>query len=221
MTRSIILAPGEFYHIYNRGTDKRKVFLNPADYKRFIALLYLCNSTDPVRMDMRRKFLNQIFKTKRSETLVDIGSYCLMPNHFHLLIREKNENGISLFMQKLTTAYTMYFNKKYERNGSLFQGTFKVRHIDTDNYLKYLFAYIHLNPLKLIEPAWKERGNINVTKAKKYLSAYEHSSYLSYIDKNREENVLLSKSDFPEYFSNKKEFEDFHFDFISFSDLDT
>jgi|SRR3989344_112788 len=206
MTRSIILAPGEFYHIYNRGTDKRKVFLNPADYKRFIALLYLCNSTDPVRMDMRRKFLNQIFKTKRSETLVDIGSYCLMPNHFHLLIREKNENGISLFMQKLTTAYTMYFNKKYERNGSLFQGTFKVRHIDTDNYLKYLFAYIHLNPIKLIEPRWKEKKIGNITKARKFMENYLYSSYSEYIGLDREQKAILTIETFPKYFKDGNDF---------------
>ena len=81
-----------------------------------------------------------------------------MPNHFHILVKEKIENGISKFMGKLTTGYSMYFNKRYDRTGSLFQGVFKSVHADSDEYLKYLFAYIHLNPIKLINPEWKENG---------------------------------------------------------------
>ena len=86
----------------------------------------------------------------RGETLVDIGIYCLVPNHFHLLIKEKTENGISEFVKKVATGYSMYFNKKYERTGSLFEGPFKAKRIDTDEYLKYIFSYIHLNRKQII-----------------------------------------------------------------------
>ena len=88
----------------------------------------------------------------RKETLVDIGAYCLMPNHFHLLIRETAEGNISRFMLKLQTGYPMYFNKKYQRTGALFEGKFKAKHITNDNHLKYLFAYLHLNPVKITDP---------------------------------------------------------------------
>ncbi|OGG41036.1 hypothetical protein A2118_02665 [Candidatus Kaiserbacteria bacterium GWA2_50_9] len=219
MERKHIISEGEYYHLYNRGVEKRDVFLTREDRNRFKRLLYVANGTEHfVYRDIEKKALKEI---DRGEPLVAIAAWVLMPNHFHILVKEIMEGGTALFMRKLCTGYSSYFNKRHDRIGHLLQGRYKSQHVLEDTHLKYLFAYIHLNPLKLIEPAWKERGNINVTKAKKYLSAYEHSSYLSYIDKNREENVLLSKSDFPEYFSNKKEFEDFHFDFISFSDLDT
>ncbi|MDO8589712.1 MAG: transposase [bacterium] len=200
MTRPIILSIGEFYHIYNRGTEKRKIFLSKHDYERFIALLYLCNSTISVRIDMRRKSLDETLDTDRDKNLVDIGSYCLMPNHFHILLKERVENGISLFMQKLTTAYTMYFNKKYERNGSLFQGTFKAEHADKDSYLKYLFAYIHLNPVKLIEPEWKKVGIKNRTNAKQFLRNYPYSSYFEYTGIDRKWKTILTPKAFPDYF---------------------
>ena len=145
MTRPLEISVGEFYHIYNRGTDKRSVFLTRYDYERFITLLYLSNSSEPVRIDTRKKSLSDLLKTPRKETLVDIGAFCLMPNHFHLLLHEKTENGISRFIQKLNTAYTMYFNKKNDRSGALFQGVFKASHINSNEYLLHVSAYVNLN----------------------------------------------------------------------------
>lgn len=102
----------EFYHIYNRGIEKRKIFMDYKDEHRFLMLLYTCNTEEKIHLsDFKNKSLNEILEIKRNETLVDIGAYCLMTNHFHILIREKKENGISIFMQKVLTAYTMYFNK--------------------------------------------------------------------------------------------------------------
>jgi len=141
------------------------------------------------------------------ETLVYIGVYCLMPNHFHLLIKEKMENGISKFMQKLLTAYSMYFSKKYKRTGGLFEGKFKSQHISTDRYLKYIFSYIHLNPIKLIEPKWKEKGIRNIKGALIYLKTYQHSSYLDYLNEDRLKLKILDKKEFPKYFSSKNSFE--------------
>lgn len=207
MTRLLEFSIGEFYHIYNRGTDKRKIFITRYDYERFITLLYLCNSTDSVRINLQRKSLDELLQTDRGERLVDIGAYCLMPNHFHLLLHEKSDNGISRFLHKLTTAYTMYFNKKNDRSGSLFQGVFKAEHADTDEYLNYLFAYINLNPVKLIEFDWKEKGIKNNKQVKNFLSNYQHSSYLDHLNTNRKQELIINKKAFPDYFEKTNDFE--------------
>ena len=166
MTRKTILAPEEYYHIYNRGVDKRVIFLDTADHQYFLALLYLSNSRKSFIVSNIAKThpREEFFDVDREDHLVAIGAYCLMPNHFHILIKENVEGGTSLFMQKLSTAYTMYFNAKYERTGALFQGTFKAKHIDNDRYLKYLYAYIHLNPAKMVDDGWKNRKITNKKK---------------------------------------------------------
>ncbi|TSC68578.1 MAG: hypothetical protein G01um101456_573 [Parcubacteria group bacterium Gr01-1014_56] len=214
MARNIIFAPDEFYHLYNRGTDKRKVFLTREDYERFLSLLYLSNNIDPVRVDnirnlksqQGRTLLETALRSPRAQPLVDIGAYCLMPNHFHLLVREIQDGGISLFMQKLTTAYTMYFNIRHERSGALFQGKFKATHADDDRYLSYLLAYIHLNPIKLIDPKWKENGIRNQRRAKLYLERYAYSSYLDYLGKERIHNTIINKETLPAYCDSIKDF---------------
>ena len=217
MSRILPFSTGEYYHIYNRGTEKRDIFLDKADYLRFIVLLYISNNIEAVHISNLReqgKFLRDIINLERKETLVDIGTYCLMPNHFHLLIKEKRAGGISEFMKKISTGYSMYFNKRYERTGRLFEGTFKSVHADSDEHLKYLFAYIHLNPIKLINPVWKEEGIRNSVEAKLFLSGYSFSSYLDYTMKarnngKRSESKILNKNVFPEYFSTEKDFESF------------
>ncbi len=139
MNRKFSFASGEFYHLYNRGTDKRIIFNDDEDRERFTSLMFLCNSDrNIVYRDIP---IGLTYGYERGNTLVDILAYCLMPNHFHVLICGKNDGDVSLFMQKLSTAYSMYFNKKYKRTGGLFEGTFKAKHADTDEYLKYLFAY--------------------------------------------------------------------------------
>lgn len=222
MQRKNTFAIGEYYHIYNRGTDKRVIFQDEHDYNRFVALLCIANSTDSV--DISKHFSEgrsfaELLGTPRNETLVDIGAYCLMTNHFHLLLYEKKEGGISLFMKKLATAYSMYFNKKNERSGALFEGRFKERHADTDEYLKYLFSYIHLNPVKIIDPKWKEEGIADRVAAKKYLKEYSYSSYLDYVSKRRNETVILNKEAFPDYFSELGEFEQCIDEWLVYKDL--
>jgi len=212
MERKFEFSIEEFYHLYNRGNGKRDIFLNRSDKKRFVKLLFVCNSIKPVVFKIIQGL--PLEEIDRGETLVDIGAYCLMPNHFHLLVREKIENGISIFMEKLATAYSMYFNKKNERTGKLFEGVFRATHADTDKYLKYLFSYIHLNPVKLINPNWKEKGIIDIQKSKQFLEKYEFSSYNDYINLNREEKIILNKSVFPGYFEDFKEFKSFIDEFI-------
>src|SRR3989338_5483227 len=142
MTRSIEFADGEYYHIFNRGTEKRNIFRHNRDRERFLAGLYAANATANIHIsDFQGSTLTSVLQKDRGETLVDICAYCLMPNHFHLLLREKRAGGISLFMQKLITGYTMYFNLINQRSGALFQGKYRASHADNDRYLKYLISY--------------------------------------------------------------------------------
>mgnify|MGYP001608292543 CR=1 FL=1 len=208
MSRTTIFAPNEFYHIYNRGTDKRTVFSGKTDHERFLTLLYLCNSKDDVQLfNQPKTTFAERLSLERSDLLVDIGAYCLMPNHFHLLIGEKEENGISRFMQKLTTGYTMFFNKKNERTGALFQGRFKATHAKEDHYLKYLISYIHLNPIKIIDPKWKENGIKNRKQAENFLEQYRYSSYLDYCRNGRLEEKIINKTVLPKYFDSLNDFQ--------------
>lgn len=204
MNRKLSFAPGEFYHVYNRGVDKRFIFLDKADYRRFIRLLFFCNSSMMVNMrDVGRQIIKGAtfadFLMMRGETLADIGAFCLMPNHFHLLLHEKTEGGITLFLKKLCTAYSMYFNAKYGRTGRLFERVFLAEHADHDQYLKYLFSYIHLNPVKLIDSKWKENGLKNIDSTRYFVEEYEFSSYRNYLGEPESEEILNMPA-FPEYF---------------------
>src|SRR3989344_8801114 len=197
MQRKFVFSVGEYYHIYTRGIDKRVVFTNDQDYSRFQALLYAANTEKQIHISALPKGYN-LYDLECGETLTDIGCYSEMPNHPHLLVKEKIEGGISKFMGKLLTAYSMYFNTKNERSGSLFVRPFRARHITNDNHLKYLFAYIHLNPVSLIFSKWKEEGRgIDIKKARDFLSKYSYSSYLEYIGKVRQEGKILNRGVFP------------------------
>lgn len=217
MSRPITFAPGEYYHLSNRGTDNRKIFLDKKDHERFISLLYLANSGIPIhRSDHQTASLETIFAIERETSLVDIGSYVLMPNHFHILVHEHSEGGISLFMQKLLTAYTMYFNKRHGRSGSLFEGKFRAHHVTRDEYLKYLFAYIHLNPIGIIETDWKKHHIGNRKKAEEFLSSYAYSSYLDYHNEEaRPEQAILNKLAFPAYFEKTTDFKKYVRDWMA------
>ena len=217
MQRKNPLLPEYFYHIYNRGIEKRDIFLERKDYERFLILLYLCNNVQPVNIrDLYDKGLSfgEIMQIERKKTLVDIGAYCLMPNHIHLLIKGREENGISIFTKKLFTGYSMFFNKKNQRSGRLFENTFKAELVNEDNYLKYLFSYIHLNPVKLIDAHWKESGIGDFKKVSKFLKNYRWSSYNVY--SNGFNDSIINKNGFPEYFDNFKEFNDFVYDWLNF-----
>jgi|SRR3989344_2739011 len=216
--RKTVFVLGEYYHIYNRGNSKQKIFHDPEDYFRFISLLYACNSKNNFRIQALNKD-QSFYDFERGTLLVDIGAYCLMPNHFHILITQTDKGDISKFMQKLTTAYVMYYNKKYERTGSLFEGKFKAEHSDSDTYLKYLFSYIHLNPIKLIDKDWKEKGIRDKKKVLDYLLHYQYSSYLDYLGKDRIQNKILNRKSFPNYFPTQKDFSNEIFEWISFNEL--
>ncbi len=146
----------EYYHIYNRGVDKREVFLDTEDYVRFLNSMREFNdeSTYEQRMYERnvasKELSSQIeelssFDVVRLDNLVEIICYCVNPNHYHLILKQLRSDGVKTFMHKIGTGYTNYFNKKYKRSGSLFQGPFKSIHIDSNEYLLYLSAYVNKN----------------------------------------------------------------------------
>ena len=148
MLRKDPFITGEYYHIYNRGIDKRIIFKSEKDYERFMILLYIANSNDSFRLDdilnKNNKTFEEVLKIKKDIQLVSIGAWCLMPNHFHILIRQDIDGGITKFMRKVSVGYSMFFNLKYQRKGSLFGGLFKSKLINSDdNYMRQLFAYIH------------------------------------------------------------------------------
>jgi putative transposase len=175
-------ADGEIYHVYNRGVEKREIYLDEKDFFRFVHCLYEFNDERPVTNT--HYFFNpktmvvdsRPLKTYQQprELLVDILVFTLMPNHFHLMLRQRKEKGIVKFMQKLGTGYSMYFNKRYERVGSLFQGRFKAAHVNVESHFIHLPHYIHTNPLSL-----EYRGSTSI----EFLSTYRWSSFPDYIGK--------------------------------------
>lgn len=144
-----------YYHIYNRGVEKRTIFEDEQDYKVFLGYLKEHLSPSPKTEDLLKSFTLQgtTFQgiphlPKNYFEKVNLLVYCLMPNHFHLLIKQVKKGSMESLMRSLATRYAMYFNKKYDRVGSLFQGIYKASMIDSDNYLLHLSRYIHLNPIE-------------------------------------------------------------------------
>lgn len=214
MLRKDPFITGEYYHIYNRGIDKRTIFKLKRDYERFLMLLYLSNSDESFRLDdilnKQNKTFEEIFKIKKEKSLVSIGAWCLMSNHFHILVKQEVDGGITKFMRKLGVGYSMFFNIKYQRQGALFGGPFKSKCIKTDDeYMQQLFAYIHLNALDIEFSGWENNINKSSNEMKKFLESYRYSSYQDYIGEDREEKNIINPKNFPDYFENPQSFKDF------------
>lgn len=159
-------ANGEFYHVYNRGVDKRNIFADSYDLHRFFQSMDEFNVAEPIGSIYEASFLDPTVTSKRKrKRLVKIIAYCLNPNHHHFILQQVRENGVSEFMKRLAGGYTWYFNNKHKRSGSLFQGTFKAKHINSNEYLLHLSAYVNLNhrvhqlgglTAKLTKASWDE-----------------------------------------------------------------
>jgi len=145
--RKVPFVTGEFYHIYNRGVEKRDIFSDLKDQKRFFQSMEEFNTLQPIGSIYEKHFADKKFGSlaSKSEKLVNFVVYCLNPNHYHFILEQVAERGIEKFMQRLGTGYTKYFNEKYKRSGSLFQGKFKSVHINSNNYLLHVSAYVNLN----------------------------------------------------------------------------
>jgi len=203
------MGVGEWYHCFNRGVDKRRIFETTADYERFLSLLYICNGSKNVRLAERYdSSLDAVLADRlldRGEPLVELGVYTLMPNHFHLVCRQVCDKGIAAFMQKVCTGYTMYFNKKQQRTGALLSGTFKSKHVEDDRYFKKVVSYVLLNHAELFEPKWKEgEGDINLLGEK--LLQYPYSSLPDFLGTQRAQGSIVS--DLSEYYDKSPSLED-------------
>jgi len=222
MLRQVPLISEETYHIYNRGAGKQRIYTTSRDYERFMGLLYLANGEQPIiYRNLWEKHqgpsLVEIFdlskESVRTQRLVDVLAYALMPNHFHLVLKQKKDEGITKFMRKLATGYSMYFNTKYEHSGVLFQGRFKSSHINSESYFRYIFSYVHLNPLDLVEPDWKGGIIRNEKTARKFLADYRYGSHFDYCVGERPERAILAYDDAPDFLKEQNDIEEMLSDF--------
>jgi len=209
--RKINFIEREVFHVYNRGNFKHVIFQDKQDYERFEKILYLSNSIKRFKYKDLVKYNKSAFSVDRGENIVEVMGYVLMPNHFHIMLSgleilpgkkrlsNKNlDNNISIFMKKVTASYSMYYNRKYNKTGSLFEGRFKAEHVEDNNYFKYLFSYIHLNPVKLIQSDWKEVGIKNFQETKKFLENYQYSSFADYFYTEIKPRGIVNKKSFLE-----------------------
>jgi putative transposase len=198
--RKFKFVEGKIYHIYNRGVENRNIFLNQQDYFRFIHDLFEFNDEEPATNLYYKDPFIKSYETKshkieshKRKLIVEILAFVIMPNHFHLLLKQRRENGITDFMHKLGVGYSMYFNRKNKRSGSLFQGTYKAVLVENDPQFIYLPYYIHLNPLDLRMPGWRKGEIKSYKKALKFLEGYRWSSYLDYIGQKNFPSVTQRK----------------------------
>ena len=196
--RKTIFTPGNYYHIYNRGVHKQNVYLNKQDYTRFLFLILFLQSplSFPQISRHTSKFLkgygfsveDNITSEISKKRTVELVSFVLMPNHFHLILREIKEGGISDYMQRVQNGYTKYFNIKYKKSGHLFQGPFGAVEVEDNNQFLYLSSYIHKNPKEL---------NQNILE-------YPWSSCKDYITENRWPELLKPESILSQFKSSKE-----------------
>jgi putative transposase len=136
----------QYYHVYNRGVDHRIVYSERSDFLRFLRYLDVLNDEKPIQSLHVMDLPKYKYKLRGSTSkLVDIVFFCLNTNHFHLLLTPLSENGLQKFMQRLSTGYTMFFNEKYKRSGSLFQGRYKCVHVASNEQILYVGSYVAFN----------------------------------------------------------------------------
>lgn len=192
-----------FYHILNRGVEKRNIFLDKEYYSRFVNNLFgLNNKYQVASYGCRTSATSVIPATK----LVEIICWCLMPNHFHIFVSEKEKGMVSLFSKKTTEGYTKFFNKKNNRSGVLFQGKSKIIPLEKNEHFLWLPFYIMSNPIKLIEPNWKEYGIKNIKKAVEFLENYKYSSLRDLIGKSNFPDTQNKNLFYEIYDTNEKKF---------------
>ncbi|MDF1497944.1 MAG: transposase [Patescibacteria group bacterium] len=204
--RKVEFANDEYYHIYNRGVDKRDVFCDEKDYARFLTEIKEFNTIEAFGglytkyLRNRNKKIDNGDSVSSVETesplsilaLVEIICYCFNPNHYHFILKQLVEGGISKFMHKIGVGYSMYFNQKYDRSGALFQGKFKAKHIDTNEYLLWLSGYVN--------------GNVEIHKMSKVRN-YNWCSYPDYLGLRC--GTLCNKEIILSQFKNLEEYENY------------
>lgn len=203
--RDIPLISGEIYHVFNRGVASQPIFLQKRDYQRFLdTVFYYQNKNIPIRyskfLTFSRSERDKIFDdlVKGKDFIVDIICFCLIPNHFHLLVKQIDDGGISKFVGNLSNSYTRYFNTKNKRPGPLLQGKFKAVRIETDEQLLHVSRYIHLNPYTSF-----------IVKNIEALTHYPYSSLGEYLKLH--DNKIVNKDLILTHFKTFKLFKEFIF----------
>ena len=194
LMRKISFAIGEYYHVYNRGVEKRTIFENIKDLERFFQSMKEFNTLESIGSIFERKHA-KVKDRDDAKPLVSFVAFCLNPNHYHFLITPLVDKGIEKFMQRLGTGYTMYFNEKHKRSGSLFQGTFKAAYVDSDEYLLRLSAYINLNN--------------KIHKFGGLASKLTLSSWMEFVSTEKDVQQFCEKGVVLNQFRSKKEYEKF------------
>ncbi len=178
------IIPDEYYHIYNRAVEKKVIFNDNGDYWRFLFLiLYFQSNVKFVQLGrLVEQFVQHSVLDIKEDVVknrtTELVAFCIMPNHFHLMIKEVEENGISNYMQRVLNAYSKYYNTKYEKSGHVFQGPYRAVHISDNRQLLHASAYIHRNPREI--PRWFRRED-----------QYQWSSYQDFVKGNRWERLLV------------------------------
>ncbi|MBI4067153.1 transposase [Candidatus Gottesmanbacteria bacterium] len=145
--RRVIFAAGEFYHIYNRSTNKAPIFRGKRECDIFLdAVRFYLQPKPPTKFSIYRKS-RQSFKLDLDQNIVTIVNYCVMPSHFHFTLRQERDRGIQQFIQRLSNSFAHYFSVKYKKRGHIFEDKFKAVHVETQEQLVHLSRYIHLNPV--------------------------------------------------------------------------
>lgn len=206
--RTTEMFVGGYYHIYNRGVDKRTIFENDADFLRFYASLAVFNDVDYQDANFR-SFEDAIYSVRNrvSDTrrLVDIFSFCLVPNHFHILMQQRVEDGVSRLMQKLQLGYTKYFNIKNQRSGRLFQGSYQSVQVVHQSQLEHLPCYIHLNTPSVEEFHWRDGEVVSTEMLLRRLNAYKWSSHDQYLTGEQDLPVVCPDA-MKEIYASKQEY---------------
>src|SRR3989344_2192701 len=201
--RLIRITPGEYYHIFNRAVNKQIIFHDVSDYFRFLFLILYLQS--PIIFQQLGRKVKEFVQSRALDSgeedkiikkrRVELVAFCIMPNHFHLIVKELEEGGITAYMQRVLTAYSKYYNTKYAKSGHVFQGPYQAVHIKDDRQLLYLSAYIHRNPREISKWLNKE-------------DKYPWSSYQDIISENRWDKLLLPDVLMGE-FKNRKKYDEF------------
>lgn len=207
--RKLAFNNGFFYHVFNRGIEGRNVFTNRREYNRAMEVIkYYRFSDTPIRFSqlllLPNNQQNEILTImQENDKLVDIISYCLMPNHFHFLLKQNLDGGISKFISNFTNAYSKYFNTKHDRIGNLFQGVFKAVFVENDEQLMHISRYIHINPVSSSLIKIEEIDN------------YKWSSYLGYLGLS--EDNFLNKDIILNMFKSVNDYKKFIFDQVNYA----
>ena len=204
--RKVKLERGEYYHVLNRGSGKRNVFINEGDYLKFIEIIKYYQNDSPgvslsnfVRLTPETRLEIEMKMKKKKNYLIDLIAYCLMPNHFHLLVRQNEEDGIMNFMHRLQNSYSHYFNLKRKDSGVLFEGRFKAIRVNSEEQLLHLSRYVHLNPY-----------SSGLVKSLKGLLKYFYSSLPEYL--GEEEEMFCQKKIILNQFKNLLNYKKFIWD---------